>query len=59
MEIWTKLKVHLVPISRYFQPEGLELVREEIEATLRFKLPTAIRWLKKVETMIKNQENGA
>ena len=59
VETWTKLKVHLVPISRYFQPEGLELAREEIKATLGFKLPIAIRWLKKAETMIKNQENGA
>ena len=59
VETWTKLKVHLVPISRYFQPEGLELAREEIEATLGFKLPTAIRWLKKAEAIIKNQENGA
>jgi hypothetical protein len=55
-ETWSKLKVHLVPISRYFRPEGLELAREEIEATLGYQLPTAIRWLKKAEAIQENQE---
>ena len=49
VETWTKLKVHLVPIERYFQLGGLEVAREEIKTTLGFQLPTAVRWLKKAE----------
>ena len=58
VETWTKLKVHLVPIERYFQPGGLEIAREEIETTLGLQLPTAVRWLKKAETIQENREKG-
>jgi len=58
VQTWSKLKVHLVSIQRYFHPVGLELAREEIEATLGYTLPTTIRWLKKAEDIEKNKEIG-
>lgn len=58
VETWNKLKVHLVPISRYFRPDGLVLAREEIEAILGHELPTAVRWLKKAEAIEENQRKG-
>src|SRR6266513_4838406 len=59
VETWAKLRVHLVPTERYLQPGGLDLARKEIETTLGFQLPTAVRWLKTAEAIRENQGKGS
>jgi hypothetical protein len=51
-EEWYKLRVHKVYLARYFDnPEGLELAKEEIEATQGLNMPLMPQWLANKEAI--------
>jgi len=58
-QTWTKLKVHTVPLQRYYKEGGQDLIKDEIEATLGLQLPVRVRWLRSVSKIQQAQEEGA
>ena len=51
-EQWYRLRVHRVLLSRYFDnPQGLQLARDEIEATQGLSMPLFPQWLGNKETI--------
>ena len=58
-QTWTKLKVHTVPLQRYYREGGQDLVKDEIEATLGLQLPVGVRWLRSASKIQQAQEEGA
>ena len=58
-QTWMKLKVHTVPLQRYYREGGQDLVKDEIEATLGLQLPVGVRWLRSASKIQQAQEEGA
>jgi hypothetical protein len=57
-EEWYKLRVHRVHLERYLEnPEGLQLAKEEIEATQSLQMPLMPQWLANQETIRKRYHN--
>ena len=51
-EEWYKLRIHRVYLARYFDnPEGLQLAKEEIEATQGLDMPLMPQWLANKEAI--------
>ena len=58
-QTWTKLKVHTVPLQRYYREGGQDLIKDEIKATLGLQLPVGVRWLRNASKIHQAQEEGA
>jgi len=58
-QTWSKLKVHTVPLQRYYKEGGQSLIKDEIEATLGLQLPVGVRWLRSASKIQQAQEEGA
>jgi hypothetical protein len=57
-EEWYKLRVHKVYLKRYFDnPEGLNLAKEEIEATQSIYMPLVPQWLTNREAIRERYSN--
>src|SRR5271154_146646 len=58
-EQWYRLRVHRVLLSRYFNnPQGLQLAKEEIEATQGLSIPLLPQWLARKETILERYNSG-
>jgi len=57
-EQWYRLRVHRVLLNRYFNSEnGLNVAKEEIEATQGLSMPLMPQWLAKKEDIRKRYDN--